>query len=409
MNNNDGQKLDINKIIIPDELGEVVTSSLKKGRRNRLKSKVKGGALSILILFLGFTIAVNTVDSVASAAYKIPWLRELTRLIDFDRGYESSVDKKLVEDIGFVETKGGVTLRVNTVVGDYKGLWVGYEVISDYEAEEAVSVSSPAMITYGSYLEDYSITDRYSFIGFETPVREFNIKFDIKNVKTQKVTAQFNVPIKLNENMLKSTLKKEDIQKVKVSTSLGDLELFDFESTITRTRVKVRLISDKYKYSGFENPRLIVDGKIHKRAPSHSLSGSEEYEVIEFQGGINGAKSIEFICDGVYYMYRDGNEIELDIKNKTIEKNKYNIEIGSITESEVILKTTQLKNISISFINTLDGYTKGERQWTCMGRDEFSNYPIEILFKIEKLCDKANIKVDWAVIGMTEEVRQIIR
>ncbi|MEG1416891.1 MAG: hypothetical protein RSC49_09875, partial [Clostridium sp.] len=86
-----------------------------------------------------------------------------------------------------------------------------------------------------------------------------------------------------------------------------------------------------------------------------------------------------------------------------------NVEIGSIRESEVILKTTQLKNISISFINTLDGYTKGERQWTCMGRDEFSNYPIEILFKIEKLCDKANIKVDWAVIGMTEEVRQIIR
>ncbi|MEG2892200.1 MAG: DUF4179 domain-containing protein [Clostridium sp.] len=415
---NNKSKVDIDNIIIPDSLNSVVEASLKKGRRERIKSRIKGVALSVLILFSGFTLAVNTIDSVASAGYKIPWLRELTRIVDFDRGYKSSVDKNLVEEIGYVETKNGVTIRVNTIVGDYKGLWVGYEVISDLKIDERIEVNNVlgkgnlSALSSGSHLEDYSKSRRYSVIGFDNPVEGFNITFKLINKDTGVEVAGFNVPIKLNKNMMASTLKKLDINQVKANTNAGELILYDFESTVTRTRMKIKFNSDKYNYSGFENPRLIVDGKVHRIPSFYPLSNSSEYSIIEFQGSINGARSIEFICDGVYYMYRNGNEIEIDLNKGTIEPNKYNISILDMNNNkprEIKLIAPNVGNISASFVNTLKGKTIGEDDYLSQGRDFIKGSNLELIFKVDKSSDKGILRIHNAYIGLTDKINLNIK
>ncbi|MEG2892202.1 MAG: DUF4179 domain-containing protein [Clostridium sp.] len=359
MNSNDKTKLDINNITIPESLNNVVESSLKKGRRERVKSKLKGVALGLLVMFISFAIAVNTIDSVASAAYKIPILKDLTRLVDLDKGYDNAINSDLVVNIGYEETKNGVTLKVNRIVGDYKSMWLEYEVISDIRVRESLSFNDKGEYKnmpssgIGNYTNEDS-RERYSSLYFGKPVKNFGVIFTMINSEEGSEIVKFEVPITLNDNMMKSSLKKIDIKEATIDTEAGGIRLSDFQSTITRVKAKINLNSDKYMFSGFNEPRLIVDGRV-QNISSGFVSKEDGADVIEFQGSIQGAKSIEFQCNGVYYMNKTGNRVYIDFVNKKVSDNIYGIEINTISNMSIGLKTSKITKYILGDIYDMNG------------------------------------------------------
>ncbi|MEG1416893.1 MAG: hypothetical protein RSC49_09885 [Clostridium sp.] len=403
MNSNDKSKLDINNIVIPDSLNEVVNSSLKRGRRRRITSKLKGVALSLVVVMISFILGVNTIDAFASAAYKIPYLRELTRLVDFDKRYQNSIDKNLIKEIGYIETKSGVTLKVNSVVGDYKSLWVGHNVISNYELDESVSIDhTKTNATVGwTNFNDSGAKNRYITMMFKEPTKEFVLNYIYTNRGTNKVVAKFSVPIKLSEEMLKSTLKKEIIKPISIATSAGNLKIYDFASTITRTKFKISLESNKYKYSALKDPELIIDGKSHRISPGFYSTEGEE-DVVEFEGSIQGAKSIEFKCSGVYYMNREGNRLYIDFKKKTITPNDYGIEINYINTMGLGLKTTKIKHLTNGNVYNMEGAPISSSTGVSDLGDESKGLEIEYI--IPKNIDRGYIDISGAYMGLTEKI-----
>ncbi|MEG2338957.1 MAG: DUF4179 domain-containing protein [Clostridium sp.] len=403
MNSNDKSKLDINNIVIPDSLNEVVNSSLKRGRRRRITSKLKGVALSLAVVIISFILGVNTIDAFASVAYKIPYLRELTRLVDFDKGYQNSIDKNLIKEIGYVETKSGVTLKVNSVVGDYKSLWVGHNVISNYDLDEQVAIDhTKTNATVGwTNFNDSGAKNRYITMIFKEPTKEFVLNYIYTNRETNKVVAKFSVPIKLSDEMLKSTLKKENIKPINIDTSGGNLKIYDFASTITRTKFKINLESNKYKYSALKDPELIIDGKSHRISPGFYSTEGEE-DVVEFEGSIQGAKSIEFKCSGVYYMNREGNRLYIDFKKKTITPNDYGIEINYINTMGLGLKTTKIKHLTNGNVYNMEGAPISSSTGVSDLGDESKGLEIEYI--IPKNIDRGYIDISGAYMGLTEKI-----
>ena len=79
--------------------------------------------------FLTFVVLVNIFPKVAYAASLIPGLDKLVELITFDKGFTNAVDKGLTKEMNYIEEKDGVKLIVNGLAGDYKRLWISYDLI----------------------------------------------------------------------------------------------------------------------------------------------------------------------------------------------------------------------------------------------------------------------------------------
>lgn len=412
----DDEKLQYENIEIPKELDFMVKKTLKEGRlKRRLKTAYKYG-VGIASSFLVFVLLVNMFPTVAYAMSKIPGISKLVEIVKFDKGFDNAVEKGLVKEINFEEEKNGVKLKVNTVAGDWKSLWIDYEITSDTELGVTVSVNDsgtenriPVLIEFS---QGENEEEKYIKIEFQEFHENFDLEFNIfkddEAAMSGNYIASFNIPISLEKEIFNSELKEIPLDNNLINTELGNIEIISLKSSKTRAVMEFKLDSDKYEYMNFENPRLIDDkGNIYEISSSY-ISGSDEnneIKIVELQGEIKDTiKSLTFKFDSMYYARKDNRIITVDLKNKLVEPNDYNFEFESLIGNELILKAEDVE--SVSFENIILENSEeliSESGVSCISDEENDKHYVRSYLKLNDAnTDKVELKIYWIMKDKTK-------
>lgn len=408
----DDEKLKYENIEIPEELDFMIKKTLKEGReRRRFKTIYKYG-IGIVSTFLVFVLLVNIFPTVAYAMSKVPGLDKLVELVTFDKGFDNAIEEGLVKEINFEEEQNGVKLKLNTIAGDWKRLWVGYEILGEIDLGVDVSVISEDVAAWSTfYTEPYSITNEeggqesYIEILFDKFNEEFKLEFNIydneKYIESnlnKEYLASFSVPIKLEEEIFNSELINIPIDNTVINTEIGDIEIVSLKSSKTRSVMEFKLNSDIYDYMTFENPRFIDDKGNEYKISSSYVSKGVENDFVEFQGEIKeDIKSLTFIFDNLYYARKDDRRIIVDLKNKLVEPNDYNFEFISLVGNELTLKADSVKSVSFENIILENGDDLiSESGTSCIGDEESGEYYVKSYLRInDPNLDKIELKIGW--------------
>ncbi|WP_370829729.1 DUF4179 domain-containing protein [Clostridium sp.] len=415
----DDEKLKYENIEIPEELDFMIKKTLKEGQeRRRFKTIYKYG-IGIVSTFLVFVLLVNIFPTVAYAMSKVPGLDKLVELVTFDKGFDNAIEEGLVKEINFEEEQNGVKLKLNTIAGDWKRLWVGYEILGEIDLGVDVSVISEDVAGWSTfYTEPYSITNEeggqesYIEISFDKFNEEFKLEFNIydneKYIESnlnKEYLASFSVPIKLEEEIFNSELINIPIDNTVINTEIGDIEIVSLKSSKTRSVMEFKLNSDIYDYMTFENPRFIDDKGNEYKISSFYVSKGVENNFVEFQGEIKeDIKSLTFIFDNLYYAGKDDRKIIVDLKNKVVEKNNYNFEFISLIGNELTLKADFVKSVSFENIILENGDDLiSESGTSCIGDEDSSEYYVKSYLRInDPNVDKIELKIGWIMKSKIE-------
>ena len=406
-------KLKYENIEIPEELDFMVKKTLKEGREKRRFKTIYKYGIGIVSTFLVFVLLVNIFPTVAYAMSKVPGLDKLVELVTFDKGFDNAIEEGLVKEVNFEEEQNGVKLKVNTIAGDWKRLWIGYEISGEIDFGFDVSViTEDSGVSWSTfYTEPYSIINEegeqesYIEVAFNKFNEEFTLKFNIydkeKYVESnlnKEYLASFSVPIKLEKEIFNSELINIPIDNTVINTEIGDVKIVSLKSSKTRIVMEFKLNSDIYDYMTFENPRLIDDkGREYKISSSYASKGIEN-NFIELQGEIKeNIKSLTFVFDDLYYARKDDRKIIVDLKNKVVEKNDYNFEFISLIGNKLTLKADSVRSVSFENIILENGdYLISESGTTCIDDEDSGEYYVKSYLRLnDSNLDKVELKIGW--------------
>ena len=384
----ENEKFQYENIEIPEDLDFFIEKTLKEGRRRRNLRKVGKWSNGIAASFLAFVLLVNMFPKVAYAASFIPGLNKLIELVTFDKGFTNAVDNGLAKELNFVEEKDGVKLIVNGLAGDYKRLWIDYELIGndDYDVDiRVVSSTTGEEIPVGigfHYPEVGNVGKGYLEIAFGKFVEIFNLEIKVGKRKVYdepieiedaliseedeekdffkrnniEYITTFNVPITLEKEIFGNVLKEVKLDNYILETGIGDIKIRKIESSKTRIVMAFDLENEKYEYMGFDNPRLVDNkGDEYTTAGFYFSSNDSGNNLIEFSGGIEeNIKSLKFICDGIYYIDKNEKKINIDLVNRVVKENPYGIEFVSYEDKILTLTSRKIDGLSFEEILNKD-------------------------------------------------------
>lgn len=193
------EKIAYKNIEIPEELEFIVIKSIKEGKKKsnyNIKNISEIFVASLITIF----ILLNVFPKLSISAQNIPIIGKIACFLTIDKGFSNAVEEGLTQDIGYENEINGVKLKVSNLVGDYKAMWVEYEVEEGYnvevnlmdinEEEELRAMSSHSTEAYGE-------KGNYIKLNFEEFEKEFLMIFNVYNKDNSKKLVSFKVPIKL--------------------------------------------------------------------------------------------------------------------------------------------------------------------------------------------------------------------
>lgn len=436
----ENEKLQYENIEIPEELDFMVKKTLKEGKRRRDRKIVYKYTSGIAASFLAFVLLVNMFPKVAYAASLIPGVDKLVEFVTFDKGFTNAVDKGLTKELNYIQEKDGVKLIVNGLAGDYKRLWIGYELIGNDNYEIQVNIKDsltgedvPVGISFGNPQITADSGNGYLEIAFQEFVENFNLNITVgkKGVSEEVITIEegiskddeegtyfernnigyvtaFNVPITLEKEVFGNMLKEVKLDNYIMNTDIFDIKLKKIETSKTRIVMTLNLESDEYEYMGFKNPKLIDDKGNEYITSSFYFSENElKDKCIEFSGEISDdIKSLKFICDGVYYAKKDERDISVDLIKGDVEENPYGIEFVSFKNKVLTLRTTNVESLSFEEILDENGeYIVSTRGLSTRGNEEEGTYEVLSYLKVEAdNIEELGLKVRWILKDRTEGI-----
>lgn len=339
------EKIAYKDIEIPEDLDFLVSKSIHEGKKknNKIGLIVKIVAASFISVFL----VLNLIPEFSIVAQSLPIIGKLAELLTIDKGFSNAVEADLVQNIRYENEINGIRLKVSNVVGDYKTIWIEYEIEEGYNVEvDLINMNEKDKIrafhTYST--EAYGKSGNYIQCNFEKFEQEFLMIFNIYNKDKSENLAIFKVPIKLEEKFEKG---KNDIAISNniIKTEVGDIEIKSINSSKTRTSLSFTLNSKEYDFVKFENPVLMDSkGKKYKISSSYLNIDSFGNDNIEFEGEVKD-NNIIFKCDGIFYDKRYGKKLIVDLNNKLVQDNEYNTTFESYENNILKLKTENVEDI----------------------------------------------------------------
>lgn len=339
------EKIAYKNIEIPEELEFIVIKSIKEGNKknNRIGLIGKIVAASFITIF----IALNLFPRFSTVAQNLPIIGKLAELLTIDKGFENAVEEDLVQDIGYEEEINGIKLKVGNVVGDYKAMWIEYELLEDArvsielkdinESKEIEAFSSHSTKAFGK-------EGNYIQINFKKFEEEFLLIFNIYDKDKTEELAIFKVPVKLKEKF-NTSLKDITINNNIIKTEIGDIEIKNIATSNTRTIMSFILNSNEYNFVRFDNPVLIDSyGNEYNISSSYSIFDSSGINNIEFQGELKEG-SIIFKADGIFYDKKYDKKIIVDLTNRLVKDNEFNTSFESYENNILQLKTENVEGI----------------------------------------------------------------
>ena len=348
------EKIVYKNIEIPEDLEFLVIKSINEGKKknNRIGLIGKIVAASFITIF----IALNLFPKLSIVAQSLPIIGKLAQFLTMDKGFNNAVEAGLIQNINYEDEINGIGLKVSNIVGDYKAMWIEYELPEGYNADvKLMDVNEEneirAVSTHST--EAYGKSGNYVKVKFEKFEREFLVVFNVYNANESESLTVFKVPIKL-EDKFNGDLKEININNNLIKTEIGDIEIKTINTSKTTTSMSFILNSDEYNFVKFENP-VLIDSKGNEYKVSSSYLKMDNYgnNNIEFEGEVED-NNIIFKCDGIFYDKKYGKKVIVDLNNELVQDNEYNTTFESYENNILKLKTENVEDIE--FKNEDDKY-----------------------------------------------------
>lgn len=336
------EKIAYKNIEIPEELEFIVIKSINEGRKknsNHIKLISKVLVASLIIFF----ILLNTSPRFSTIAKNLPIVGKLAELLIIDKGFNNAVEEGFIQNIGYENEINGIKLKVNNLVGDYKSMWIEYELeegyivevdLSDLKEEDKIS----AFYSYNP--QTHRENENYIEVNFEKFEKDFLMKFNVYNKDKSEVLAIFKVPIELDNKFGENN---SSINKKIISTKIGEFEIKGVNTSKTRTSITFKLNSDEYNFVKFENP-VLIDSKGNEYKSSRLLSYLNGDKMIEFEGEVKDT-NITFKVDNIFYDKKYDKKVIVDLNKKLVQDNQYNTTFESYENNILELKTSNVEGI----------------------------------------------------------------
>ena len=348
------EKIVYKNIEIPEDLEFLVIKSINEGKKknNRIGLIGKIVAASFITIF----IALNLFPKLSIVAQSLPIIGKLAQFLTIDKGFNNAVEAGLIQNINYEDEINGIGLKVSNIVGDYKAMWIEYELPEGYNADvKLMDVNEEneirAVSTHST--EAYGKSGNYVKVKFEKFEREFLVVFNVYNANESESLTVFKVPVKL-EDKFNGDLKEININNNLIKTEIGDIEIKTINTSKTTTSMSFILNSDEYNFVKFENP-VLIDSKGNEYKVSSSYLKMDNYgnNNIEFEGEVED-NNIIFKCDGIFYDKKYGKKVTVDLNNELVKDNEYNTTFESYENNILKLKTENVEDIE--FKNEDDKY-----------------------------------------------------
>lgn len=342
-------KSEYNNIKIPDNLSSVIDKSIEKAAKNRKYQFARPLSL-IAASILVFILTVNIVPAFAKLMNNIPVLSGIIELVRFDKGLKTAAENGYVQKINLSSEDKGIKLTIKDIIFDKTRLLVYYRLDSDLDVnsinfnklelnDEKGEKLGGFLDLYYSNSEDFSSKkikeDIIEINMLENKVFPENIVLSVSSFRIstnekeeeQIIDGNWSVPIKLNSNML--NMEPRILKYGKVA-QIGPMRFNINDISIYPCSVHVKVEMDEnnlYRFCSFVNPRL-VDGKGNEYAIKRSTIENDNTRVLYFESNYSiDTKSLELKFDGIFYIPKEPQVIQVDLKNQRILKNSgYDIE-----------------------------------------------------------------------------------
>ena len=368
------EKIVYKNIEIPEDLEFLVIKSINEGKKknNRIGLIGKIVAASFITIF----IALNLFPKFSIVAQSLPIIGKLAQFLTIDKGFNNAVEAGLIENINYEDEINGIGLKVSNIVGDYKAMWIEYELPEGYNADvKLMDVNEEneirAVSTHST--EAYGKSGNYVKVKFEKFEREFLVVFNVYNANESESLTVFKVPVKL-EDKFNGDLKEININNNLIKTEIGDIEIKTINTSKTTTSMSFILNSDEYNFVKFENP-VLIDSKGNEYKVSSSYLKMDNYgnNNIEFEGEVED-NNIIFKCDGIFYDKKYGKKVIVDLNNEVVQGNEYNTTFESYENNILKLKTENVEDIE--FKNEDDGIIEIEIE--SIAKDKIKGFEFKI-------------------------------
>lgn len=375
------EKIVYKNIEIPEELEFIVIKSINEGKKKKIYN-IKLLSKLLIASFLIFFILLNIFPKLSASAQNIPIMGRLAYFLTIDKGFSNAVEDGLIQNIGYENEINGIKLKVNTLVGDYKSMWIEYEVEDEYYVEvDLTDINEEDKISafYGYTTEAYGKSGDYIKVNFEKFENNFLMIFNVYNKDKSEKLAVFKVPINLDDKFGESNIS---INNNIIKTEIGDIEIKGVNTSKTRTSISFKLNSDKYNFVKFDN-LVLIDGKgnEYKISSSYLNFDNSGNNNIEFEGEVKDT-NIKLKADSIFYDEKYDKKVIVDLNKKVVQDNKYNISFESYEDNILTLKAKNVQDIQYKIEE--DKYKfKAQEQHSYEEGNKF--IPIELITNFEIL------------------------
>ncbi len=374
------EKIIYKNIEIPEDLDFLVAKSIIEG--NKKNSRLVLISKIVAASFIAFIITLNLFPKFSIVAQNLPIIGKLAQLLTRDKGFNNAVEADLIQNIDYKNEVNGIKLKVSNVVGDYKAMWIEYEVEEGYKVEvDLTDINEQDKIEglFSQSIEAFGRSGNYIECNFEKFEQEFLVIFNVYNKDESESLAVFKVPIRLEEKFRKN-INGISISNNVIRTKIGDIKVKSINSSKTRTSLIFNLNSDEYNFVSFDNP-VLIDNKGNEYKSSRVTSYLNGDKRIDFEGEIKD-KDIIFKCDHIFYDKKYDKKIIVDLKNKLIQDNEYNTTFESYENNILKLKTENVEGIN--FINETEKYTFNRQEIHTLevSKNRYKAYEIITSFNI---------------------------
>lgn len=340
--------------------------SKKKSKNKTMvikNSAIKRAIISAVAAMLIFIVSINISPSFANALVKIPVLNKWVQFVDFDKGFNNIVSSGNIQEENIKVENQGASFTVTSIAGDGLKLWIGYEfegkglIIGRIKFKSKVDNKE---LPWGTMLN--AKKNYMEVINTGLNVKEFIMEVDVykddpmfsKNVaeldkktldyivgslEKSKVTT-LSIPVSLSDRIYTSDLRTIDVKGKESKSNVGIFNIEKLELSKSRSRVYVKLISEDYELTSVVNPTLIDEhGKEYTSPTGLLFIGVNNTVCLELQGGINSTQGLIFRCDGFKYKNKTDKYITIDLEKKLVEPNSFGLDLVSIQESKITLKS----------------------------------------------------------------------
>jgi len=375
----DKEKIAYKNIEIPEELEFIVIKSIKEGNKKN-HSNIKLISKVLVASLIIFFILLNASPKFSTIAQNLPIVGKLAEFLTIDKGFNNAVEEGFVQNIGYENEINGIKLKVNNLVGDYKAMWIEYELeegyivevdLTDLKEEEKISAF------YSHSPQAHGESGNYIEVNFEKFEKEFLMVFNVYNKDKSESLAVFKVPIELDDKFGENNTS---INKKIIKTEIGEFEINGVNTSKTRTSISFKLNSDEYNFVTFENP-VLIDNKGNEYKSSRLLSYLNGDKMIEFEGEVKDT-DITFKVDNIFYDKKYDKKVIVDLNRELVQDNEYNTTFESYENNILELKTSNVEGIE---------FNRDDNQYKFNSQSAHSHEISENIYKVYEVITRFDI------------------